>query len=352
MKILSAENKMQTLRTMILMAVLSATILGVPGLQAQTEDNGTSSSSATQAGFLAKAAFYPVKPVRNAFEWAGTKERAEPNASAPPPDPTPTPCDDTSNTVECRRRVDITAYTGMAIDTFAADEVKKYLNPGASGDIQYRGIFGFDFEARLMGSDTKATEFKRNLWLYGETLHGVRSADIDCKAHPDFPTCQDALALPTTLPQQTVFMLRNATTLEGYFGFRWEFLQLKPISTPINLYLKGQAGFISVSGNPRLADAHHVAFGLTIPKGDLTGSYLEAGFGRTDLFLTNKRRRFKIDGYFQKQIKDTAFSFFAQMLVDTDLGQGSDAVQSYIGFNTDVQCLFDLKFTKCKADSK
>lgn len=269
--------------------------------------------------------------------------------SSPTPSPTPDvvdQCDADKNAVDCRGVVNVSAYTGMAIDTFAADEVKKYLNPGASGDIQYRGIFGFDFAARLTGNGSLDNHtFKKGLWLYGETLHGVRSADIDCKAHPDFPTCQAALALPTTLPEQTVFMLRNATTLEGYFGLRWEFMQLQPGDTPINLYLKGQAGFISVAGNPRLADSHHVGFGLIVPKGSFTDSYLEAGFGRTDLFLTNKRKRFKIDGYLQKKIpKLTWASFFAQMLVDTDLGQGSDAVQSYIGFNVSLDCLW----TECK----
>src|SRR3954468_25056321 len=87
MKILSAENKMQTLRTMILMAVLSATILGVPGLQAQTEDNGTSSSSATQAGFLAKAAFYPVS--RYATRLNGLGQRSGQSRTPPLPRLTP-----------------------------------------------------------------------------------------------------------------------------------------------------------------------------------------------------------------------------------------------------------------------
>jgi len=269
-----------------------------------------------------------------------------PTTSAPPAIDTVDDCDKDKDTVDCRGVIDVSAYTGMAIDTFAADEVKKYLNPGASGDIQYRGIFGFDFAARVHGKpDLDNKTFERSLWLYGETLHGVRSADIDCTQHPDFPTCQAALAAPTTLPQQTVFMLRNASTLEGYFGLRWEFMQLQPGQTPINLYAKAQAGFMSVSSNPQLADAHHVAVGLIAPKGTFTDSYIEAGFGRTDLFLTNKRKRYKIDGYVQRKILNSAFSFFAQMLVDTDIGRGSDAVQSFIGFNVDLKCLFD---SSCK----
>jgi hypothetical protein len=32
----------------------------------------------------------------------------------------------------------------------------------------------------------------------------------------------------------------------------------------------------------------------------------------------------------------TGLSAFAQMLVDTDLGRGSDAIQTYIGINYDL----------------
>ena len=50
----------------------------------------------------------------------------------------------------CREDFEASAYTGLAIDTFASDELKKYLNPDASGGLKQRGIFGFDFAYRLV----------------------------------------------------------------------------------------------------------------------------------------------------------------------------------------------------------
>lgn len=60
------------------------------------------------------------------------------------------------------------------------------------------------------------------------------------------------------------------------------------------------------------------------------------------MFATAKSRRLKIDGYLQRKIKK-GFSFFAQLLVDTGLGRSSDAIQSYIGFNVDIDCLVSDK---------
>ena len=80
---------------------------------------------------------------------------------------------------------------------------------------------------------------------------------------------------------------------------------------------------------------------MIITKGICQNSYLEAGYGRTDLFLTNKRSRKKIDGYGEVEL-GKGWSFFAQMLVDTDIGNGSDAVQSYIGFNYNLKKLSQM----------
>ena len=45
-----------------------------------------------------------------------------------------------------REDFEATAYLGLAIDTFAAEELNRYLNPEANGDVQERSIFVFDFE--------------------------------------------------------------------------------------------------------------------------------------------------------------------------------------------------------------
>jgi hypothetical protein len=76
------------------------------------------------------------------------------------------------------------AYIGLAIDTFGAEELHKYLNPEANGELHERSIFGFDFAYRLFKKGS------RQVWVYGETLHGVRSEDIDCAATPELPSCK------------------------------------------------------------------------------------------------------------------------------------------------------------------
>src|SRR5262245_60570048 len=68
-----------------------------------------------------------------------------------------------------------TAYSGRAFDTFAPDEMGCYP-PNTDTTPKNRALFGVDFDYRLAGSLTEGWQF----WLAGETLHGVRSADISC----------------------------------------------------------------------------------------------------------------------------------------------------------------------------
>ncbi len=244
---------------------------------------------------------------------------------------------------DCREDFEASAYTGLAIDTFASDELKKYLNPDASGGLKQRGIFGFDFAYRLhrgenaLSAPSSNTRWQNQLWVYGETLHGVRSVDVDCKANSFLTVCKDALSVTTNPLQEGLFILRNATSLEGYMGLRYEFLGLNQKgSHPANLYIKGQLGFLTVSNNGGdVLDMHHIALGAIATKGPFQGSYLEAGWGRSDVFAIHRRRRFKIDGYLEHKI-GAGVSFFTQLFVDSDFGKGSDAIQSFIGLNFDI----------------
>ena len=68
-------------------------------------------------------------------------------------------------------------YLGEVIDTFAADEVLKYLNPEDANERRFRTVGGVDFQYRLTGK----ADSGRQLWVFGETVHGVRSRDVDCK---------------------------------------------------------------------------------------------------------------------------------------------------------------------------
>ena len=248
--------------------------------------------------------------------------------------------------VDCRETIQATFFLGIAVDTFAGAETVEVLNPDATGGLQERGIGGFDFTYRLAGDPKRDLKDGRNwslgsqLWLFGETVHGTRSADIDCQKNAEFPTCRDTLAALGKDPNpqdQLLFILRNATSLEGFAGLRWEFLTLQRRSgSPINVYLKGQAGFLTTTGTPDdVVDVHHFGLGVIATKGDFQDSYVEVGFGRTDVFAIRPKSRWKIDGLISRSMTQ-GISFFAQIVVDSDVGGGSDSIQSYIGFDFDL----------------
>ena len=285
---------------------------------------------------------------------------------------------------DCRGTFDASFYIGLAIDTFAGSDTLQYLNPGDSGKTHERAVGGFDFAYRLMGKpapikpvlkktdsdggsgegasenatlpkgspkekeknkkEEEESGFKPSLWVYGETIHGVRSVDVNCTQNKDLPVCQKSLVQPTNPGDQLYFILRNASSLEGYMGLRYEFMGLQRRSdSPANLYVKAQAGFLDVAGAPGSAlDLHQIALGAIATKGTFQDSYLEVGWGRSDTFATARRRRVKIDGYLEREI-GKGISFFTQLFVDTDLGRGSDAIQTYIGFSFDLGHLFESK---------
>jgi hypothetical protein len=238
-----------------------------------------------------------------------------------------------------REDMEATAYVGLAIDTFGSDELNQYLNPEENGVLHERSIFGFDFSYRLFGRPGDA----RQLWVYGETLHGVRSEDIDCKETPELPSCKKELAeFGTDLAKTSLFLLRNATSLEAYMGFRYEFLRMNlPGRHPAVAYVNFEPGFLEVAGSDGDAKAaHQISIGARAVGGPMLGSYLEFGYGRSDLFIRNRNRRFKFDGMLSREVAG-GFSLFAQLFADVDFREGSDSIQSYFGLNFDVGRLFN-----------
>lgn len=277
-----------------------------------------------------------VRPVRGSEQGEWSDEAV---VQAPDNAGCPTPVSD------CRSAFEASAYIGLGIDTFASGETIKYLNPNAPNGPKERLVGGLGFAYRLMGRPK--VEYAKNrhswpnqLWVYGETVHGVRSTDIDCTKNPTFLTCQTALALPTRAPDQILFTIRNASSLEGFGGFRYEFMSLQPRSdSRANLYFKAQAGFLTAVGAPSAAKAlHHVGLGALVTKGPYEGSYLEAGFGRNDLFAEKRLSRWKVDAFLSHELPQ-GLSFFAQITVDTDIGHGSDSIQSYLGFAYDLRMI-------------
>lgn len=294
-------------------------------------------------------------------------------------------CTDSDNQpVDCRDNFEADAYVGVAIDTFAAGELNKYFNPDDANKIKVRGVGGIDFAYRMYngpcsdsdkrpGSDAdkdggsekkskasklcEATDLSHpQLWVYGETVHGARSADVDCKANPNLSVCSLFLNNPTFSPDQTLYLLRNATSLEAYAGARAEFYTLARNSkSPANLYLKTEAGFLTVAGAGKLTPNHTaVALGLITTSGRFHESFLDVGYGRTKLFARNSNSRWKIHGYMTwNAFTDSLGRYvrpYTEMTVDTDLGPGSDSVQSYFGINFDLDCIFNPKY--CKNEGK
>jgi hypothetical protein len=223
-------------------------------------------------------------------------------------------------------------YVGRVIDSFAAQEYNNYVN-GARNQAQTTResyVGGVDFNYRVHRSPSG-----RDLWVFGETVHGVRSADVDCKANKDIELCSGK----ATSDQQFLYILRNARSVESYAGVRYEIPLQNPRGGnmgPARLFIASQLGFITVAGiGGDLIDNHTwVSVGVLNVNGRFSNSYLQAGIGKTDLFHQHRNARFKVDGFLSmKFLKSDVMRPFLQMTVDSDGRGGSDSVQSYFGLD-------------------
>jgi hypothetical protein len=235
---------------------------------------------------------------------------------------------------------EVGVFTGFSIDSFAAKELRKYLNKSDSGGVSEQLILGLDFAYRLAGD----RDSQQQVWLYGESVHGARSGDVDCKDEDNQETelCKVArFESPTPDAQFAIF--RKATTLEGFMGVRAELFNLRQRSTaPSRFYLKGQLGFLTTADNGGdIIDLHHMAAGLMLTGGTFEGSYFEAGYGRNDLFQQH-RWRAKIDGFLSiaPQGMDSRARPFVQIVIDPDFGSAPDSIQIFAGLDIDILEIF------------
>jgi hypothetical protein len=240
-----------------------------------------------------------------------------------------------------RENVQATAHLGLGVDNFAAGDLDTLLDADASGRVRSRGVGGVTVAYRLFRNCTE----RRQLWMFGETVHGVRSTEVDCRSSPTLSACQPFTPSPGA--GQFVAVIRNASSLEAFVGLRYELLTLRSGSaSPSAFYVTARAGFLSVVGHDDAVDAHHVGIGAVATKGRFQDSYLEVGFGRTDLYLVHPRDRYKIDGLITWQIERSDISQraglwpFVQLTVDSDFGSGGDSIQSYFGVAFDLDALF------------
>lgn len=258
-----------------------------------------------------------------------------------------------------RDTFDASGYVGTAVDNFAPASVGGYAD-SEQGGRHTRVVGGFDFEFRMFGS----RESKRQFWVFGETMHGVRSADINCADPDNKPAVCDKLTVGPTgnAGKQLQFVLDNATSMEAFAGFRYEFMTLQVgDETPAKLYATARFGVMLLNGTARSAAAtttggapvaaqefeanhayraHHVGTGLLLPSGKFSGSQLEVGWGVTELFnhagVKGGWRRLKIDGALSVQLAGPMYGF-VQLYADFDpYGPGADSVQTFYGVSFNI----------------
>jgi hypothetical protein len=244
-------------------------------------------------------------------------------------------------------------YLGEAVDNFAGDTTLKYLNPQAANSNLLRAIAGVDFQYRFLGDKSS----KKQLWVYGQTVYGVRSSDVDCK-NPNtiqLSICTNNIGSTTTdtvlkaAPDQFIAILRGASSLEAFVGARYETALLQSgTESPARIFVDLQLGFLSVTGSGTDAvDMHHLGVGAIAVNGIFQQSFLEAGIGKDDLFQRNRNRRLIVDGYLTvdphyipgfKNIVGAGSRIrpFIELTGNFDGGHGSDSIQTYFGLNFDL----------------
>ena len=243
-------------------------------------------------------------------------------------------------------------YVGSAVDTFAPEVVGgyQYANPGAGGTSALeRAIGGVDFEFRTVGSPFT----DRQLWIVGETLYGVRSGDIDCTNLDKRPavctSIQDTIKNPATASNQFLYALEHATSFEAYVAPRFEFLTLQRGSLfPAKLYVTARLGILMLNDESHDAfNSFHFGGGLLSHSGPFSGSYLEVGYGRSDMFFTPKGftpwRRLKIDALFSVPTfgkGEKRPRLFLQLYSDFDPHEvAADSIQTFFGIDVSLSQL-------------
>jgi hypothetical protein len=265
-----------------------------------------------------------------------------------------------------REPFEASAYVGYAIDNFAPGSVGSYPPSQAGGVTKRRDVEGVDFDFRAVGSSSS----ERQLWIFGETLHGLRNADLNCKGDDAPPVCGNALSRaatdPTAASKQALFILENASSMEAFLGAWIELLTLQPSTTfPAKLYATVQFGYMMLDGEirpdgrplevRRAYAAHHLGAGLLTPSGPFQGTFLELGWGRTDLLNADVNKpqwnRFKVDGHLRfplalpfanrAMVWRNGPRVFIQLFGDFDLShKTSDSVQTFIGLDFDPKDIF------------
>jgi len=252
----------------------------------------------------------------------------------------PTPPDD-------RSVFEASAYLGQSFDNFAPFEKDQYIpgkeqqQPGVYG----RWLAGVEAQYRLIGD--RGDDFQ--IWLGTHTLHGVRTADVNCTSTPSSGLCGG------TTQQRFLATLEHQSSLEAHVDARVEFLTLQRTSdVPIKVFALARFGFVDVSGAPKVFNSDQLGAGVLTPVGVFRGSNASVGWGRSQQFQSNPGwNRLKISGTllfdlmpgFRDQLefwKRLAGSprVFVSITVDRNPEHGPDSVTSYVGVDVDLRRMF------------
>jgi len=247
-------------------------------------------------------------------------------------------CDAVPSEQHTEESLSASAYLGDAIDTFAPPTVGGYP-PDTATSSKNQKLFGVDFDYRMAGHD----DGKVQIWLSGETLHAVRSADIDCTGAHKPPVCDNSALNPTASAK---FILKHQTSLEAFASPRVEFAALqRHATTPTRPYVTTRFGFIMLANSPHAYRVFHVGAGLKADEGPFAGSLIEFGWGNNELYSGRSWKRLKVDGLLtfdlENLIKTDKARFFIEMYIDNDLrGPTADSVQTFIGLDFDIRKFF------------
>jgi len=284
---------------------------------------------------------------------AGTSSAQPVRVAAAPPGHANTTCAPAPNApapvvIDERSTFEASGYLGAVFDNFAPSAVGNYKN-NAEGDTQNRLTAGVDAQYRILGSAATV----RQLWISAQTLHGLRSADVDCGKTPEAPVCKK-----NNVEAQFLYILEHASTMEAQIDTRFEFLTLQVKSdTPVRAYVSSRFGFVAMDTAPRVFNSNtYAAIGILSPKGAFRGSFAQVGWGRSEQFQSQPgANRLKIFGTLAfdlaPSISQNPSGFvgrllggsrvFVAIVVDRNPGgTAPDAVQSYVGYNFDLRKAF------------
>jgi hypothetical protein len=232
------------------------------------------------------------------------------------------------------------AFLGQVVDNFAPDKVANYTfsDPDAL-KAKSSFIFGFDFSYRLHGRSDDRVQW----WIEGETMHGVRTADVDCSPSDQRPPVCDEPNVQN-VASQARFILKNATSLEVWASPRVDFHTLQGgTDSPAKLYAALNLGFIALDNAPQdgVYRSHHFAVGLAADAGSFDGSYLEVGWGKNELF-SKDWNRLKIGGLLSFSLERIPIwrdlgRVFVEMTIDNSLSDGPDSIRTFFGVDIDLK---------------